>query len=784
MKRHDTWRRVTSGLAIAAVAIIGSGSVASAEDLLWETLPGGSRLHTSSTSMVLGGIYRTNDEVADDFNVDGSIDRLVFHGRSCISCPQPVTLGAFVRFYEWTASGPGALQAEYYLPEGDPGFIHGPWPGTVDIRLPESFEATGFHFAAVQLHFDDSGGLWTPYQANEGNPVHEPAYYRDNLRGGTWAPDADWLGVPYNADLWIELWGTSGGSRPFIDGLSATTLDRSGRIVVTGGLWGGEQGNSQLLFDGIPAVVTQWTSSSIVGYVSEASSLGTVPVQVVTDAGASNPVMLNVTARQRSGRTKWRFAVDSSYMTHRPGVGPDGSIYVVDLHGRLYALSEDGGLMWMVDALQGQDGLASEGPVVVGDDGTIYVGVNPLGPTVELVAVSPVGEIQWTFTVPNAIAWLAGPNLGPDGNVYGVMNNGGPYDVFSLTPSGSLRWNRQGQPFLFQYAPLGSEIEFGPSQPGGVVDQLLVASDRPGSGNIWAFDMQSGGQEFSFSIGWAPGFFQQYVPQLAADPATGAFYYAGGPSRGLYAYHPDGSFSWRHNPDIRSESSAPDVGPDGTVYFSWDMSHIGAVGPDGQPRWTYTDLNNIMREGPIVSPNNDQLTIGGQPSFGVNGWIRSFATGNGAEQWRVDLSHNGPGYLVPSGRGLFTPDGRTVYYPVDVAANEEYCYLYSIDAGGQYNISITGQCPGTVNLSWSGALPGRQQGILFASNTGTFTINTGVCSGTQLGLGTQNLRLYNTIGSGNGAGSVNAQASAGACRGYIQMIQVPGCETSNVVQVP
>lgn len=104
--------------------------------------------------------------------------------------------------------------------------------------------------------------------------------------------------------------------------------------------------------------------------------------------------------------------------------------------------------------------------------------------------------------------------------------------------------------------------------------------------------------------------------------------------------------------------------------------------------------------------------------------------------------------------------------------------------GGGYTCTITGTCPGTVRLAWAGAQPNRQQGIVFARNTGNYTIQNGQCTGTQLGLGTNQLQLYNTIGTGNGAGSVNAQANSGACRGYVQLIQVPGCQTSNVAQVP
>lgn len=105
------------------------------------------------------------------------------------------------------------------------------------------------------------------------------------------------------------------------------------------------------------------------------------------------------------------------------------------------------------------------------------------------------------------------------------------------------------------------------------------------------------------------------------------------------------------------------------------------------------------------------------------------------------------------------------------------------NAGG-YFLSIAGQCPGTLTVSWSGATPSVTQGIVFALNTGAFVIPTGPCQGTALGLGTQGLRLVNTISTGSGSGSVNGAAGTGACGGYLQLVEVPSCDTSNVAQIP
>ncbi len=106
---------------------------------------------------------------------------------------------------------------------------------------------------------------------------------------------------------------------------------------------------------------------------------------------------------------------------------------------------------------------------------------------------------------------------------------------------------------------------------------------------------------------------------------------------------------------------------------------------------------------------------------------------------------------------------------------------------GGYTCDITGTCPGQIRLTWSGAQPNKQQAIVFARNTGSYTIPSGPCQGTQLGLGTNQLQLYTTIGTGNGSGGVNATVQTGACRGYVQLLVTNGgspCAKSNVKQLP
>ncbi len=101
------------------------------------------------------------------------------------------------------------------------------------------------------------------------------------------------------------------------------------------------------------------------------------------------------------------------------------------------------------------------------------------------------------------------------------------------------------------------------------------------------------------------------------------------------------------------------------------------------------------------------------------------------------------------------------------------------------SLSVRGTCPGSVTVSWSGAQPNSTVALIFAKNTGSFVIPFGPCQGTVLGLGANQIRLVNTFGAGsNGSGSRSGQAGSSACRGYLQMHDIPNCTLSNVAQLP
>lgn len=109
---------------------------------------------------------------------------------------------------------------------------------------------------------------------------------------------------------------------------------------------------------------------------------------------------------------------------------------------------------------------------------------------------------------------------------------------------------------------------------------------------------------------------------------------------------------------------------------------------------------------------------------------------------------------------------------------------YGLTCDQSYALTVSGPCPGVLRFEWRGADPNRSQAILFARGEGAFTIRTGPCAGTRLGLSGHHLQIHITIGTGPGTGSFMDFARAGACGGFVQLIQTHSCATSNVAQIP
>ncbi|MFQ5518158.1 MAG: IPT/TIG domain-containing protein, partial [Acidimicrobiia bacterium] len=310
-------------------------------------------------------------------------------------------------------------------------------------------------------------------------------------------------------------------AQPQINSLSSTTLDRSGRLIIAGSGFGASQGGSQVLIGGLDAIETQWTDTEIHTYVPEQTALGSVPVQVVTSSGSSNSSTCSVTLRQPNGRVQWSFQTDNYRPLQFVARGPDGTVYVSDWVG-LYALSPDGALLWFVENAGGGR------PISFGADGTIYTGGAP-GSLVW--ALNPDGSVRWMIPNSTGLQLLAGPNIGPDGNIYAVQDttSGEGLGHFSLDPNGNVRFS---QVQFFSFAGGNSEITFGDGQWYGSWE-----FNASGPATVHTFDMNNG----NFLWGASDiGVSASGYPIL--DP-TGRLLLAWG-QIGVVAVNPDASHDW------------------------------------------------------------------------------------------------------------------------------------------------------------------------------------------------------------------------------------------------
>ncbi|MHC5113165.1 MAG: outer membrane protein assembly factor BamB family protein [Planctomycetota bacterium] len=458
-------------------------------------------------------------------------------------------------------------------------------------------------------------------------------------------------------------------AQPAITGINDAQRTRSGRVSIEGTGFGA---SGEVVIAGLEAWTSTWTDTRIVAYVPEAAALGVTSMHVISGGESSNAVGLTVLARQPDGRVQWTFETDGQNLRYRPAIGPDGTLYLHSNNatdGIIYAVSPDGALQW----IQTVPWYAAT-PPTTGPDGTLYVAT---GSTV--FAISPQGEILWSFDDPTAQHVQVAPTIGPDGLLYGACDVG--IGAFALDPAdGSLLWSNTGDPFMFDVGnPFGTEARFGPSQPGGALDQFYVHMD--GHDKVSAFSLD-GDQVFAASAGGSIS----HEPEIGSD---GTIYLTFGTDGAwmLKAIDPDtGQQLWFRQPEVGNTMSEVAIGPDDTLYYN-ASGRLEAVDPSTQSlRWI--DRHFEVLGWPTVTHDGASVIVDGVPTYGQPGFIRAYDAASGAVQWQIDL----PGTPYPGFRVLgthharVTPDSSTAYVSTLTVENESpftdpHAFLYAIALG-------------------------------------------------------------------------------------------------------
>jgi len=368
------------------------------------------------------------------------------------------------------------------------------------------------------------------------------------------------------------------------------------------------------------------------------------------------------------GVVKWRLQVSGQYVLQRPAVAPDGGVVVASSSGDVYSVTAGGVLRWIVRSVAGDGGPS------IGAEGTTYVASGN-----RITAIARNGLIRWTYTEQTAgQGVIAGPTVGPDGNIYVISDYGG-LGAYALSPAGQLLWSNPGSPNFLEYGQLGAEVVFSSSR-------LFAAFDEVGVAGSTMYGLSLGGaQQWAQAMGGSDDVFMQQQRQ----PATGAdgslYLTAMGGANGWSLRRIDpatGGVLWGYSPWPSNGMSPPSVAKTGTVYFSRSLSYLDSVSATGQVRWTFFDGSII--DHPAVSPDGSTVVAGDRPNFGEPGSVRGWNASTGALKWQVDLPNENGGYQIAYTQPRFSADSRTAYVGTAVlAGGDEYSYLYAVDTGAR-----------------------------------------------------------------------------------------------------
>jgi PKD repeat protein len=311
----------------------------------------------------------------------------------------------------------------------------------------------------------------------------------------------------------------------------------------------------------------------------------TVSLTVTDNKGASNTKTLNIEVRSGTaefGNIRWSVVYEtSSALQHvSPAVGDNGDVYVTANTMKLYAVSPAGEVRWSFDLTK--DGAATgqqcSSPVVA-PDGTIYIGAGYAtgGNGAGLYAVNPDGNQKWWHLIwTGARIYYTSPAITPDGNVViGARGTNGGLHKVDCTNGNSV-W--------YAKSPTGS----------GVNGAIVVAKDNS------IFSCLSNSSSANFGIVKTSAEGVNFAPQL------GQTYYFSGIS--------------------------PAIDVDGTVYAACEQGIVAAYDPEtGASKWEAAGYGKFDYSGIAIAANEATIYVGS--SNATSPKLIALNKSNGSERW-------------------------------------------------------------------------------------------------------------------------------------------------------
>ncbi len=379
-------------------------------------------------------------------------------------------------------------------------------------------------------------------------------------------------------------------------------------------------------------------------------------------------------------RVLWKHRLQGASLGRVVAVGPDGRVYTSN-YERLYAYTPDGELLWTVPGAGGGNAISFL------PDGTIITGANLV------IAINPDGSVRWRFNNPNGNELAAGPNIGPDGNIYAVQDGRvipDPLGVFCLDPNGNLLWSG---------APIGVTENFFRHDIIFDTDRFYVTVERPRSGfpSLSCYDYDSeflwdGGQVL-LPVGSAPKVHPNGEKIMIR------------PQNGVLSFDSEGSMNWQsHHPGDGSLIVDFEITDGGTIYAAdWLGADWWALDANGNTLW-FAPSSDTMMGGFALSPDETQFITSGQGTFGESQWIRGYDIASHAERfWELQLE-DVDGYNQSAGSmGAYSPDGTIAYFATGFPGDADFGFLYAIDISADFDSDgdgipdIDDNCPHAAN---------------------------------------------------------------------------------------
>jgi outer membrane protein assembly factor BamB len=349
-------------------------------------------------------------------------------------------------------------------------------------------------------------------------------------------------------------------------------------------------------------------------------------------------------------------------------IGPDGTIYVANFPGVLFALRDSASagdqleVVWRFHPPSASSLHAT--PALSADGSTIYLGFTSGGPNapgsatlyaLQAASTGAQADVKWSTDL-GATRVMASPTVGPDGAIY-VGTAGG--QLFAVGADGKVRWAAQAGPTVKSAPALAPDgTVYLPSSDGKLY--AVSAQGQP----KWTFD-------FGEHLGPTP-----LVTSTAQGPGGGG---GGGSATG--------------------SGASPTVGGDGTIYIGANNSNMYAVAPDGSLKWLFEaerELAGIWTT-PALSADGSTLF------FGANkGGIYALKTADGSRRWQFPVYGSIYASSVLDSRGvLYTGTTIEHLYANDSASGEQ---LWDLDIHNQVWSAPSIRPDGTLVIADRGGL--------------------------------------------------------------------------------